>query len=42
MIIAQSVYPDVAPPTTLSSLEDRADYVHRICAAFDLGVFPEE
>ena len=42
MIIDRSVYPDVEPPATLQSLADRADYMQRICAAFDFGVFPEE
>jgi hypothetical protein len=42
MIIDQSVYPDREPPATLSSLEDRADYMQRICAAFDFGIFPEQ
>jgi hypothetical protein len=42
MIIDRSVYPDVDPPTALPSPEARADYLHRICAAFDFGIFPEE
>ena len=42
MIIDRTVYPDVEPPATLQSLADRADYMQRICAAFDFGVFPEE
>jgi hypothetical protein len=42
MIIDRSVYPDAEPPATLQSLADRADYMQRICAAFDFGVFPEE
>ena len=42
MIIDRSVYPDIDPPDVLSSPEERADYLHRICAAFDFGVFPEE
>ena len=42
MIIDRSVYPDVEPPTALTSPEARADYLHRICAAFDFGIFPEE
>ena len=42
MIIDRSVYPDVEPPATLQSLANRAEYMHRICAAFDFGVFPEE
>jgi hypothetical protein len=41
-MLDHSVYPDVCPaPDELSTLADRADYVHRICSAFDFGVFPE-
>jgi len=42
MIIDQSVYPDVEPPEELTTFEDRADYLQRICGAFDFGIFPEE
>ena len=43
MIIDHSVYPDVQPPPVdLPTLEAKADYVHRICAAFDFDIFPEE
>jgi hypothetical protein len=43
MILDHSVYPDInPPPDDLLSIEDRMDYVHRICAAFDFGIFPEE
>ena len=43
MIIDHSVYPDVnSPPFELTTLEERADYVQRICGAFDFGIFPEE
>ena len=43
MILDHTVYPDLAePPMDLPTLGDRADYVHRICGAFDFGVFPEE
>jgi hypothetical protein len=42
MTLDASVYPDVAiPPEELATLEDKADYLQRICAAFDFGVFPE-
>lgn len=41
MDIDGSVYPDFdVPPRRLDSAEDRADYVHRICAAWDYGVPP--
>lgn len=36
-----SVYPDVEHPEELLTPEDRADYMERICAAFDFGVPPE-
>jgi len=36
-----SVYPDMDPPSELATAEDRADYMERICAAFDFGVAPE-
>ncbi len=43
MYIDHSVYPDLdEPPTELNSNEEKADYVHRICAAWDFGVHPEQ
>lgn len=40
--IDHSVYPDLSdPPTSLDTPEDKADYVHRICAAWDFHVHPE-
>jgi hypothetical protein len=37
-----SVYPDLeTPPDDLRTPEEKADYVHRICGAFDFGIFPE-
>lgn len=42
MYIDHSVYPDVDdPPTSLDSMCDRADYVQRICAAWDFNILPE-
>ena len=42
MTIDHSVYPDVdSPPTTLESDYDKADYVHRICSAWDFGIHPD-
>lgn len=42
MYIDHSVYPDVAPlPDVLITEEQRADYVERICGAWDFDVFPE-
>jgi hypothetical protein len=40
--IDQSVYPDLDhPPTVLETVEAKADYVQRICSAWDFGVHPE-
>ena len=40
--IDQSLYPDAeVPPESLDSPEDKADYVHRICTAWDFGIHPE-
>jgi hypothetical protein len=38
-----SVYPDLEiPPGELNSLGDKADYIHRICSAWDFGIHPEQ
>lgn len=43
MHIDGSVYPDLeSPPASLNTPEDRADYVHRVCAAWDYGVPPSD
>jgi hypothetical protein len=42
MYIDHSVYPDLAVlPDGLPTPGERADYVHRICAAWDFGLVPE-
>ena len=42
MTLDGSVYPDRdAPPTTLDTDEEKADYVARICGAWDFGILPE-
>ncbi|NBX29040.1 hypothetical protein EBR04_01075 [bacterium] len=42
MPLDHSVYPELAsPPDALPTPEAKADYLHRICAAFDFGIFPE-
>jgi hypothetical protein len=42
MTLDHSVFPDLlTPPSDLLTIEDKADYVQRICSAFDFGVFPE-
>ncbi len=38
--IDYSVYPDRDGPVTLETLEERADYVQRVCAAWDFGIPP--
>lgn len=35
-----SVYPDREPPQEFTCDEDRADFVHRICSAWDFGIPP--
>lgn len=40
--IDQSVFPDYdKPPSTLETPEAKADYMHRICSAWDYGIQPE-
>ncbi len=42
MYIDHSVYPDVDhPPEELATEEAQADYVERICGAWDFDIFPE-
>ena len=42
MYIDQSVYPDLdIAPQILVTDEARADYVHRICTAWDFHIHPE-
>jgi hypothetical protein len=36
-----SVYPDVDPPDELVTMEQKADYLHRIVGAFDFGIPPD-
>ncbi len=36
-----SLYPDVEVPEELVTLEDRIDFLARLCAAWDFGVLPE-
>jgi hypothetical protein len=37
-----SVFPDLdEPPASFASVEAVADYVHRVCAAWDYGVQPD-
>ena len=42
MNLDHSVYPDLDfPPENLSTVEDRADYVQRVCSQWDYGLVPE-
>lgn len=42
MDLDTSLYPDLAtPPSDLLDDEGKADYVARVCAAWDFGIFPE-
>jgi hypothetical protein len=36
-----ALYPDVAPPDRLDDLDDRIDFLARLCAAWDFGLLPE-
>ncbi len=42
MVIDGSLYPDQEPPTELRMLGDRIDYLHRLCAAWDFGILPDQ
>lgn len=42
MELDASVYPDREPPASFDGDEERADYVARICGAWDFGVLPDE
>jgi hypothetical protein len=37
-----SLYPDMPPPTRLSTLADHVDYLARLCAAWDFGLLPDK
>ena len=36
-----SLYPDRSVPRTLRTLDDRVDFLARLCAQWDFGVLPE-
>ena len=40
MEIDASVYPDLDSAPELTTPEDKADYVHRICSAWDFRIHP--
>jgi hypothetical protein len=35
-----ALYPDVEPPALISTLEDRIDFLARMCSAWDFGLLP--
>jgi hypothetical protein len=35
-----SLYPDTDPPTALNGLDERVDFLARLCAAWDFGLLP--
>lgn len=37
-----SLYPDREPPDRVESLDDRVDFLARLCSAWDFGVLPEK
>lgn len=41
MQIDQSVYPDRPAPVAFADDFERADYLHRVCSAFDFGIPPD-
>lgn len=36
-----ALYPDADPPTKLTDLDDRVDFLARLCAAWDFGRLPD-
>ncbi len=36
-----ALYPDTLVPDSLDSLEDRIDFLVRLCGAWDFGILPE-
>ncbi len=36
-----SLYPDTEIPDALDTLEDRVDFLARLCGAWDFGILPE-
>jgi hypothetical protein len=39
-VIDHSLYPDCEPPVDLTDEGDAADYLHRVCGAYDFGIPP--
>ncbi len=40
--IDNSLYPDTDAPESLDCAADAAEYVHRVCAAYDFGIPPSD
>jgi hypothetical protein len=36
-----TLYPETAIPERIETLEDRVDFLSRVCAAWDFGILPE-
>jgi hypothetical protein len=36
-----ALYPDVDPPNTLETREDKIDFIARLCSAWDFGLLPD-
>ncbi len=39
--IDDTLYPDMVPPDSLTDIDDRVDFLARLCAAWDFGILPE-
>jgi hypothetical protein len=37
-----SLYPDVEPPDSLENIDERVDFLARLCGAWDFGILPTE
>lgn len=37
-----ALYPDIDPPSAISSLKEQLDFVARVCAAWDFGILPKQ
>jgi len=37
-----SLYPDTQVPEQLNSLDERVDFLARLCAAWDFGILPDQ
>jgi len=35
------LYPDISPPEQIATLEDRVDFLARLCSAWDFGLLPD-